>query len=111
MTQADLSPVFHALSDPTRRAILARLAAGPATVGEVAAPFPMSAPAVTKHLKVLEAAGLLRRERHGRTHVLHLAPHPLKDAAAWIDHTRAFWEQSLDRLDALLAELDDPERP
>jgi DNA-binding transcriptional ArsR family regulator len=95
---APLDATFGALADPTRRAILAQLALGEATVGELAAPFDVSLPAVSKHLRVLEAAGLLRREIDGRIHRCRLAPGPMKDAAAWIETYRAFWETQLDAL-------------
>lgn len=103
-TDSRLDAVFAALADPTRRAIVARLADGPASVGDVAAPFPMSLPAVSKHLKVLERAGLIARDRHGRVHTLHLDPEPMDDAQAWLRRTRAFWEA---RFDALARYLDD----
>ena len=93
---------FAALSDPTRRAILARLAGGDASVGEVAEPFDMSLPAVTKHLNVLENAGLITRRREGRTRRCHLSPQPMQEAAEWISTTRGFWEGQLDRLSAYL---------
>jgi DNA-binding transcriptional ArsR family regulator len=93
-----LDATFGALSDATRRAILARLAHGEATVSELAAPFDVSLPAVSKHLRVLESAGLLRREIDGRVHRCRLAPQPMKDAARWIEHYRAFWENQFDAL-------------
>jgi DNA-binding transcriptional ArsR family regulator len=93
-----LDAIFGALSDPTRRAILARLAQGEATVSELAAPFNVSLPAVSKHLRVLESAGLLRREIDGRIHRCRLAPEPMKDAARWIEHYRVFWENQFDAL-------------
>jgi DNA-binding transcriptional ArsR family regulator len=93
-----LDATFGALADPTRRAILARLALGEATVTELAKPFDVSLPAVSKHLRVLESAGLLRREIDGRIHRCSLAPAPMKDAAAWIATYRAFWEAQLDAL-------------
>jgi DNA-binding transcriptional ArsR family regulator len=93
-----LDTTFGALADPTRRAILARLARGEATVTELAAPFDVSLPAVSKHLRVLESAGLLRREIDGRIHRCRLAPQPMKDAAAWIETYRIFWEAQLDAL-------------
>lgn len=97
-----LDRTFAALADPTRRAIVARLAAGEANVGDLAAPFPMSFQAVSKHLKVLEGAGLIRRRRDGRIHWLSLDPAPLDGADAWIAEQRRFWEASLDRLATLL---------
>ena len=96
--EAQLDYTFAALSDPTRRAILARLALGEATVGELAAPFEVSLPAVSKHLRVLESAGLLERQVDGRIHRCRLAPAPMKDAAAWIEHYRIFWEAQLESL-------------
>lgn len=100
-----LSATFAALADPTRRAILARLAHGEASVTEIAEPFSMSLPAVSKHLKVLERAGLVSRGRSAQWRPVRLDPAPLKDAAGWIDHYRLFWEESLDRLDAYLPKL------
>jgi DNA-binding transcriptional ArsR family regulator len=94
----DLSPAFHALADPTRRAILARLAQGDAPVGELAEPFAMSAPAISKHLKVLERAGLIRRQIEGRVHRCHLEAEPLRRAQNWIDEHRQIWERQFDRL-------------
>ena len=102
-----LSNTFSALADPTRRAILARLAAGEASVTELAEPFAMSLPAVSKHLKVLERAGLIPRGRTAQWRPCRLAPEPLKDAAGWIDEYRRFWDESLDRL----AEFLDETRP
>lgn len=97
-----LDDVFYALSDPTRREILGRLATGEATVKELASPFKMSLPAVSKHLKVLERAGLLIRQVEGRTHRISLQPEGLKSASEWVDHYRRFWEVQLDRLSAFL---------
>jgi DNA-binding transcriptional ArsR family regulator len=105
-----LSTTYAALADPTRRAILARLAAGEATVGELAEPFAMSLPAVSKHLKVLERAGLIARRRQAQWRPCQLKAGPLKDAAQWLDHYRRFWDESLDRLDDYLAELQSGER-
>jgi DNA-binding transcriptional ArsR family regulator len=93
-----LDATFGALSDPTRRAILARLAQGETTVKALAAPFSMSLPAVSKHLRVLESAGLLRREIDGRVHRCRLAARPMKNASAWIERYRAFWETQFDAL-------------
>ncbi|MEP7027286.1 MAG: metalloregulator ArsR/SmtB family transcription factor [Candidatus Eisenbacteria bacterium] len=98
-----LDATFGALADPTRRAILARLARGPATIGELATPFAMSLPAVSKHVRVLEGAGLIARARTGREHHITLSEAPLIDAAQWIHDSRRFWEQSLDRLAEYLA--------
>ena len=100
-----LSLTFAALADPTRRAILSRLSQGDATVNEIAAPFDMSLPAVSKHLKVLEAAGLITRSRTAQWRPCHLEAAPLKDADGWIAGYRRFWEASFDRLDDYLAEL------
>ncbi len=93
-----LTATFSALSDPTRRFILEQLSEGEATVGELAAPLDMSLPAVSKHLKVLEEAGLLVRRREGRRHLLTIDPTPLADAREWLEHYRRFWEGSFDRL-------------
>jgi DNA-binding transcriptional ArsR family regulator len=100
-----LTATFSALADPTRRAILARLASGEATVGELAEPFAMSLPAVSKHLKVLERAGLIARGREAQWRPCRLQPEPLKDVADWVEHYRRFWEESLDRLDEYLKEV------
>src|SRR5438105_15520882 len=100
-----LSTTLSALADPTRRAILARLASGEATVTELAEPFAMSLPAVSKHLKVLERAGLIARGREAQWRPCRLEAAPLKDAAEWIEHYRRFWEESFDRLDQYLSEL------
>ena len=104
-TTEQLDRTFGALADPTRRAILARLAGGEATVSELAAPFAMTLPAVSKHLKVLERAGLISRGRERQWRPARLAAEPLRDAAEWIDRYRQFWEESYDRLDEYLAEL------
>lgn len=100
-----LSTTFAALADPTRRAILARLASGQCSVTELAEPFDMSMPAVSKHLKVLEKAGLIARGREAQWRPCTLEAGPLKDVAEWVEHYRRFWEESLDRLDAYLREL------
>lgn len=100
-----LSSTLSALADPTRRAIIARLAAGEATVNELAAPFDMSLPAVSKHLKVLERAGLIARGRNAQWRPCRLRAEPLKDIADWIGRYRQFWEGSFDRLDSYLNEL------
>lgn len=106
MQQADrLSLTFGALADPTRRAILARLAKGPASVTELAAPFDITLPAVSKHLKVLERAGLIERGREAQWRPCQLKASPLKDAAAWVERYRRFWEESFDRLDDYLRVL------
>ena len=100
-----LDATFSALADPTRRAILARLAEGEASVSELAEPFAMSQPAVSKHLKVLEGAGLVQVGRDGRRRPRRFDPEPLSQARAWIEHYRDVWEQNFRRLDALLEEM------
>jgi DNA-binding transcriptional ArsR family regulator len=100
-----LSATFAALADPTRRAILARLASGEASVTELAKPFDMSMPAISKHLKVLERAGLVAHGREAQWRPRRLEPTALKEVADWVDHYRQFWEQSLDRLDEYLSKL------
>ena len=100
-----LSATFNALADPTRRAILAKLATGEKTVGDLAKPFDMTLPAVIKHLKVLEKAGLVKKERAAQWRPCHLETKPLKQAANWIDDYRRFWEHSFDRLDDYLQEV------
>ncbi|HYZ22188.1 MAG TPA: metalloregulator ArsR/SmtB family transcription factor [Rhodopila sp.] len=104
-----LSTIFAALADPTRRAILARLAAGEATVGTLAEPFAMSLPAISKHLKVLQRAGLVTRGRDAQWRPCRLDAAPLKDAADWLNEYRHFWEGSFDRLDQYLKELQNKE--
>jgi DNA-binding transcriptional ArsR family regulator len=99
-----LDKVYAALSDPTRRAILAMLSEQDVTVGSLADRFPISLNGVSKHVKVLERAGLLERAVQGREHRLHLKAGPLRDAAAWLDHYRAFWDARLDALEAVLVE-------
>jgi DNA-binding transcriptional ArsR family regulator len=105
MTPDSLSATFAALADPTRRAILARLAVGETSVTELAAPFRMSMPAVSKHLKVLEHAGLIARGREAQWRPCRLEAGPLRDVAQWVDHYRQFWEASFDRLDDYLKQL------
>ena len=100
-----LSMTFFALADPTRRAILARLSTGEATVSELAAPFAMSLPAVSKHLKVLENAGLVARGREAQWRPCRLEGAPLRDVADWVAQYRRFWEESFERLDAYLGHL------
>jgi DNA-binding transcriptional ArsR family regulator len=97
-----LDAAYAALADPTRRAILARLALGEASVGDIAQPFRISGPAISRHLKVLEGAHLVRRVKRGQTHVLSLDPEGLKSAQEWLDYYRAFWTGAFDRLDAHL---------
>jgi DNA-binding transcriptional ArsR family regulator len=106
MTTADaLSDTFAALADPTRRAILGRLGRGEATVNELAAPFAMTLPAVSKHLKVLERAGLIDRGRDAQRRPCRIRAAPLKDVADWVEHYRKFWEESFDRLDDYITRL------
>jgi DNA-binding transcriptional ArsR family regulator len=105
MQQDQLSSTFAALADPTRRAILARLASGEASVTQLAEPFKMSMPAISKHLKVLERARLIGRGREAQWRPCRLEAAPLKEIADWIEHYRRFWEQSFDRLDDYLREL------
>lgn len=100
-----LNATFAALSDPTRRAILARLARGEASVSELAEPFDMTLPAISKHLKVLEKAGLITRGREAQWRPCKLDPAPLKEIASWVDEYKRFWEESFDRLDDYLKEL------
>jgi DNA-binding transcriptional ArsR family regulator len=102
MPSADLSTLFAALADPTRRAILARLSKGDAPVKDLAEPFELSGPAITKHLKVLEHAGLISRGREGQQRPCRLEPKALAPAADWIEQYRAMWEAQLDRLGAYL---------
>jgi DNA-binding transcriptional ArsR family regulator len=100
-----LSAVFGALSDPTRRAILARLTDGDLTVAELAKPFAVSQPAISRHLKVLEGAGLISRSRRATARLSHLEGEPLREATEWLARYQAYWEESHERLDALLAAL------
>ncbi len=102
---SDLSTTFAALADPTRRAIFARLAAGETSVTELAEPFEMSLPAISKHLEVLARAGLIARSREAQWRPCRLQARPLRDAAEWIEDYRRFWEESFDRLDDYLREL------
>ena len=110
MTSDCLTSTFAALADPTRRAILARLVAGEVSVTELAEPFEMSLPAVSKHLKVLERAGLIRRGREAQWRPCRLTAGPLKDVADWVEHYRRFWTESFDRLDIYLRELQAKEK-
>lgn len=105
-TDDRLDATFAALADPTRRAILRRLTAGEATVTELAAPFDISQPAISKHLKVLERAGLVTRGRQAQRRPCQLDPKPLRDATEWLANYRDYWEESYQRLDTLLAELE-----
>jgi len=110
MSTEQLDRTFAALADPTRRAILSRLALGESSVKDLARPFAMTAPAVTKHLKVLEHAGLIQRSRTAQWRPCSLNAEPLKEASAWIEEYRKFWEQSFDRLDAYLTEIQNKEK-
>jgi DNA-binding transcriptional ArsR family regulator len=110
MSPDQLSCTFAALADPTRRAILARLADGETSVTELARPFRMSLPAVSKHLKVLARAGLITRSRTAQVRPCRLKAKPLKDAVDWLEHYRRFWEESFDRLDEYLQELQAQEK-
>jgi DNA-binding transcriptional ArsR family regulator len=100
-----LNAVFGALADPTRRAILAQLTGADLTVAELSAPFSMSQPAISRHLKVLERAGLISRSRRATARLSHLEAEPLRDATAWLSRYQEFWDESYDRLDSLLAGL------
>ena len=111
MTADQLSAVFGALADPTRRAILARLTEGDATVAELAAPFRVSQPAISRHLKVLEQAGLISRRRRATARLSHLEAEPLREAAAWLARYREYWDERYDRLDELLAALRQDDQP
>jgi DNA-binding transcriptional ArsR family regulator len=110
-TSRQLDQVFAALADPTRRAILARLADGEATVNELVEPFGLAQPTISRHLKVLEQAGLVSRGRHAQFRPVRLEAAPLAGAAAWIGGYQRFWEDSLDRLDALVKDLQGKEAP
>jgi DNA-binding transcriptional ArsR family regulator len=105
-----LDVTFAALADPTRRAILARLASGEASVKDLAAPFEISAPAVTKHLKVLQRAGLITRSRYAQWRPCRLRAKPLREVSHWVEHYRRFWEERIDRLEDYLRELQAAER-
>src|SRR3954463_6356327 len=109
MPMDHLSSTFAALADPTRRAILSRLSLGETSVKELAEPFEMTAPAVTKHLKVLERAGLITRGRHAQWRPCRLDAAPLREGSDWVEHYRRFWEESFDRLDEYLKELQERE--
>jgi DNA-binding transcriptional ArsR family regulator len=109
-SEQDLDAIFAALADSTRRAILSRLATGEASVTELAEPFDMSLPAISKHLKVLERAGLIARGRDAQWRPCRLEASPLKDVADWVGHYRKFWEESFDRLDEYLREIQKKEK-
>jgi DNA-binding transcriptional ArsR family regulator len=110
MTPDQLDSTFAALADPTRRAILARLASGETSVSELAEPFEMSLPAISKHLKVLQRAGLIERSREAQWRPCRLAAGPLKEASEWLESYRRFWEESFDRLEEYLLELQKKEK-
>jgi DNA-binding transcriptional ArsR family regulator len=110
MASDHLSTTFAALADPTRRAILARLAAGESSVTEIARPFKISLPAITKHLKVLERSGLIARSRDAQWRPCHLKAAPMKQAVDWLQHYRRHWEESFDRLDDYLNQLQAKEK-
>jgi DNA-binding transcriptional ArsR family regulator len=105
VTPDQLDSVFSALADPTRRAILARLTEGDANVAELAAPFSVSQPAISRHLKVLEQAGLISRHRRATARLSHLEADPLREATEWLAKYQAYWDESYERLDELLAKL------
>jgi DNA-binding transcriptional ArsR family regulator len=107
MTTDQLDAVFGALADPTRRAILSRLTLGEASVAELAAPFSVSQPAISRHLKVLEHAGLITRSRRATARLSHLRAEPLRDATAWLATYREYWQESYERLDELLETLNE----
>ena len=110
MTADPLTATFSALADPTRRAILARLSSGEASVTELAEPFDISMPAISKHLKVLETAGLITRGRDAQWRPCRLAPEPLKEVSDWVEQYRRAWEESFDRLDEYLREIQKPKK-
>jgi DNA-binding transcriptional ArsR family regulator len=110
MQTDSLTTTFAALADPTRRAILGRLARGETSVTELARPFEMTLPAISKHLKVLQRAGLIARSREAQWRPCRLSASPLKDVADWVEHYRRFWEQSFDRLDQYLKDLQSKEK-
>ncbi|MBV9582997.1 MAG: helix-turn-helix transcriptional regulator [Chloroflexi bacterium] len=111
MPSAALSLVFQALADPTRRLLLERLTLGPASVSELARPFPMSLPAIAQHLQLLEASGLVRTEKIGRVRTCHLETAPLRVAERWLGERRTPWERRFDRLDELLASAPEASTP
>lgn len=108
-SQAALDSIFSALSDPTRRRIVERLARGELTAGEIAAGFSLSQPAISKHLKVLERSGLLKRTIVGREHRCRLAPRTMRDAAEWLERQQRFWNQALDNLEDYLSRTSEEE--
>jgi DNA-binding transcriptional ArsR family regulator len=110
MEARSLNATFAALADPTRRAILARLASGEATVSELAAPFDMSLPGISKHLKVLQRAGLIEQGRQAQWRPCRLQPEPLREVADWVGQYRRHWEESFERLDSYLRDLQDEQQ-
>ena len=110
MAVDQLSETFAALADPTRRAILGRLAGGERSVNELAEPFDMTLPGISKHLKVLERAGLITRGRRAQWRPCRLAAAPLKDVSEWVEHYRRFWEESFDRLEEYLKQVQETEK-
>lgn len=108
MTDDQLDAVFSALADPTRRAILVRLKEGDATVADLASPFDMSQPAISRHLKVLEQAGLISRRRQATANFSHLEAEPLREATSWLADYKEFWDESFDRLDELIEKFNTP---
>ena len=111
MSVDNISTIFAALADPTRRAILDRLSRGDTNVTELAEPFFMSMPAITKHLKVLESAGLISRGRDAQRRPCHLEPAPLQEISAWVEQYRELWDSRLNQLENYLAELQSPKNP
>jgi len=111
MSVDNISIIFAALADPTRRAILERLSKGDTNVTELAEPFAMSMPAITKHLKVLESAGLISRGRDAQRRPCHLEPTPLQEISVWVEQYRELWDSRLDQLENYLAELQSPKKP
>ena len=111
MTPDNLSTTFAALADPTRRVILARLSSGEASVTELAAPFDLSLPAISKHLKVLQRAGLITQGRKAQWRPCRLEAGPLKDVTEWLEHYRRHWDESFDRLDDYLREIQREDKP
>ena len=106
--RADADAVFHALADPTRRLIVELLSNGPASVSEIAAPLPMSLPAVHQHLRVLEASGVVRSEKTGRVRTCHLEPKMINTLEAWVEARKTLWNRRLDRLESFLASSEEP---
>ena len=105
----NLNSIFHCLSDPTRRAVIAQLATGPAPVSELAAPYDMALPSFLKHIKILESGGWIETEKSGRVRTCRLRPDAMRAAESWLDRQRTVWETRLDQLDALLSNMNDEE--